>query len=282
MSQSANHIISIHSTPRRSRSSQHGTEFSPTSDANGPRHQSRLVKALSAELNMHVWGNDADKIAQMLSPKLFKEDGTESDLIDHPAVKKQLDGLADKDLAWPFDDWGWEAARAERDYYSPIASVLNQCVTQCNVMYESLRATGDFRDADSDFVLGELKDRFFEDLFFSPYDKEMGDTIEDAAPMKPDLLSFAGGPVPPELASQLKAFWSLVKNMRSTINRQVAFTVEVKRSWALMVQQIAAYVRAQFAVSPLRCFVPGIGVNQKTGTISIFIFHRGGLTMSAH
>ncbi len=164
-------------------------------------------------------------------------------------MKKQLDGLADKDLAWPFDDWGWEAARAERDYYSPIASVLNQCVTQCNVMYESLRATGDFRDADSDFVLGELKDRFFEDLFFSPYDKEMGDTIEDAAHDEARSSLLRWWPRSPGTRKSAQGVLEPGQEHEVDINRQVAFTVEVKRSWALMVQQIAAYVRAQFAVS---------------------------------
>ncbi len=232
---------------------------------------------------MHVWGNDADEIAQMLSPKAFKDDGTRTNLIDHPVVKKTLDALSEDALAWSFDVWGWETARVERDHYAPIASLLNHCVGQCDTMYELLRASGELCDTpDSDFVLGKLKDRFLEDLFFAPYDKNMGDTIEDAAPMKPDLLSFAGGPIfSQEVLKQLKAFWSLAKDKRTIIKRQVAITVEVKWSWKLLVEQIAAYVRAQFAVAPLRCFVPGIGVNQKTGTISFFIFHRGGLTMSA-
>ncbi len=73
----------------------------------------------------------------------------------------------------------------------------------------------------------------------------------------------------------------MAKEKRTDDQQQVAFTIEVKDCWKALVLQIATYVCAQFAVSPLRCFVPGIGVNHKMGTISFFILLFGGLTMSS-
>ncbi len=232
---------------------------------------------------MHVWGNDADEIAQMLSPKAFKDDGTRTNLIDHPVVKKTLDALSEDALAWSFDVWGWETARVERDHYTPIASLLNHCVGQCDTMYELLRASGELCNTpDSDFVLGKLKDRFLEDLFFAPYDKNMGDTIEDAAPMKPDLLSFAGGPIfSQEVLKQLKAFWSLAKDKRTIIKRQVAITVEVKWSWKLLVEQIAAYVPRAVCSRTSALFRSWYRREPEDGHNQLLHFHRGGLTMSA-
>lgn len=103
--------MSIHSTPRSHKSSQFNSVLSPVSDS-GPQNQSRLMKELSRELHMHVWETSADKVAQMLSPKTFNENGPPTYLIDHPAVVKQLQDITDQ---WSFNKWGWDAAKVEKD-----------------------------------------------------------------------------------------------------------------------------------------------------------------------
>ncbi len=106
----------------------------------------------------------------------------------------------------------------------------------------------------------------------------MSDTIEGTAPLKPDGLAVNGGAIIDE--NTFNAFWNLFMENRTSVDRQVEFTVEVKESWAELIYQMATYARAQFAVLPLRSFVIGIGVNHRAGTIRFLIFHRGGVTMS--
>ncbi len=75
-------------------------------------------------------------------------------------------------------------------YYKPIAALLNHCVTKGDSIYNTLRASGQICKPKSEpepnnlFVLGERDDRYFKDLAFFPFDKEMSNSIDKAGPMR--------------------------------------------------------------------------------------------------
>lgn len=266
-----------HSTPVRKTSAQHNSQTSPAADA-GVIHQSRLVRILQAELNMHVWENSPDEVASMLSPKTYSKDGTVC-LIENEYVNAMIDALVENSFAW-MSEAGWPKGDGEKSFYSPLTNVLNGCVKMCNDIYDSLRKDSVVHEAlkASGFALGSPEERYFLDLVFDVYDRTVGDSLYEADPLKPDILAFAKRWT---REVEFKAFWSLVEGKADAESRRkIEFPIEVKDNWTQLVRQIATYVRAQWAASPLRCFVPAIGFSHKSGTVSFLIFHRGGLTMS--
>ncbi len=228
------------------------------------------MKLLDGELELHVWEQEPELFARVLSPKVYNPDRTFKCLIDQDAIRKRLDEEEMQSSLAPFEGWG--VGKGERTYYEPIAAFLNYCVAKCDTIYDSCKGS-----SLGPFTLREHSERFFENPFFVWFDKLMCDVINGAKPLKPDLLCVDGGPVD---RIALKAYWSLVKEKWSAYKRQVAMPIEAKDSWRSLLIQIATYGRALFAVMPLRLFGLGIGVNHAHETISFIIFHRGGLTMS--
>lgn len=151
------------STPRKKTSSHHSSQ-SPdiAEDKDAARRQSQLLRALDDELESHIWRYSADEVARMLSPRKDFDDGSEVCLIDNEDVTRSLEAVKTDDLDWPISTWGWDSATGERDYYAPLALLLNHCITQCDAIYDSLVASGKFRDgsASSHFILRERTNRY--------------------------------------------------------------------------------------------------------------------------
>ncbi len=175
---------SIQSTPRSANSNRN--------DSNGLdiKHQSGLMKLVEGELEMHVWQQEPDLVASMISPKIYGDNRTPNCLIDNPAVETKLAAV---DMVPSLASFaGWTAAKNEREYYKPIAGFLNFCIAKCNVIYDELLES---KTPLTPFTLRDRKDRVLPDPFVVPFDKPMSDTVQGAHPVKPDLLLVDGGPV---------------------------------------------------------------------------------------
>ncbi len=216
---------SIQSTPRSAKSSR------TVAEGLTPPDQTGLMKLLDGKLELHVWEQEPELFARVLSPKVYNPDRTFKCLIDQDAIRKRLDEEEMQSSLAPFEGWG--VGKGERTYYEPIAAFLNYCVAKCDTIYDSCKGS-----SLGPFTLREHSERFFENPFFVWFDKLMCDVINGAKPLKPDLLCVDGGPVD---RIALKAYWSLVKEKWSAYKRQVAMPIEAKDSWRSLLIQIATY-----------------------------------------
>ncbi|KAG9025465.1 hypothetical protein FRB95_010123 [Tulasnella sp. JGI-2019a] len=99
---------------------------------------------------------------------------------------------------------------------------------------------------------------------FIPYNKEMADGVEDAGPLKPDILLLS---CPPN--ASVAARW-----------RDVFCTVEVNGNWAELLDQAATYGRALFHARKTRRYAMVIGINHVKKSLRFIFFHRGGRTLT--
>ncbi len=188
-------------------------------------------------------------------------------LIDHAAVRKELAAVDMATSLQALDEWNVKHGPTNLNY-TPVANFLNYCVDQCSAICYSLR--------DSEGIsIGERG--WLKDILFVVYDKDVGNRVQGAHTLKPNVAGVDGGP----MLENFCAYWSLAKEQRADDKRQIEVPVDVKESWISLAIQLATYARAMFAVMPLRCFVLGIGVNHQEESLRFFIFHRGGLSMSS-
>ncbi len=219
------------------------------------------LNEMANDIGAHVREHEPDAVARMLSPKIFTDNRSIVDyLIDHAAVRKELAAVDMATSLQALDEWNVKHGPTN---YTPVANFLNYCVDQCSAICYSLR--------DSEGIsIGERG--WLKDILFVVYDKDVGNRVQGAHTLKPNVAGVDGGP----MLENFCAYWSLAKEQRADDKRQIEVPVDVKESWISLAIQLATYARAMFAVMPLRCFVLGIGVNHQEESLRFFIFHRGG------
>ncbi|KAF8314585.1 uncharacterized protein EI90DRAFT_3135848 [Cantharellus anzutake] len=250
--------------------------------ATGPEEvfQRDLKKRVEEELAGHAWEFDADDVARMLSPKILKQEHKDKDLleldffdvlVDHSHVVSVMQKVFE---TVPYPD---PFRKRETENYGNISCFLTKCVERCRDAYESIfamyGATGD-RQA---FKLQPFGKAFWPGLLFVKYDRQTGDKVKNAAPLKPDIVGLAVEDTPP---SDFVACWSKPPEQSKRNPRRIAVAVEVKADWKDMLFQSCTYGRAQFNDTPLRTFTVTIAINHAAETLRVLIFHRGGLTTS--
>jgi hypothetical protein len=199
-----------------------------------------LRKRLSAEILEHAWQFNAKEVATMLS--------TDGNAPPDNVVKSACKPLP-KEVP---PNWPPEGGR-EEEWYKPLAVFLNNCVTKCQSRS------------------GNTSDQYwYRTLKFIVYNRAAEDSVDDATPIKPDLV---GGP---GLRSGNTAAWK----PKETKTKQIQIPVEVKANWKAMVEQAATYARCLFNANPLRQFALALGFQHKSAELRFLVFHRGGLTAS--
>ena len=181
---------------------------------------SDLQESLSKEIHDHAWKFDANRIAEMLSAT---GEGPLEMLVDsaHEVLRKM-------------NSPSWPTAGTERDWYPPIVLFLNNCIDVCN---GALRG--------SEFAAAKDPHRsLYDRLKFIVYDETTEDGVEDAAPVKLDLV---GGL---DLVPDERVGWSPANPPKDPPTKQVLFPVEVKADWAPTVSQAATYARCLSSASP--------------------------------
>ncbi|THV01940.1 hypothetical protein K435DRAFT_717872 [Dendrothele bispora CBS 962.96] len=165
--------------------------------------------------------------------------------------------------------------RAERLNYRRIADFLDQCVKNCKSAYTL--AHGKSRKNSRFGKLQQSGSHWWPGLTFFEYDKQTGDGVGGAEPLKPDFVGAHDKPDEKE-----RCFWAPTRKDCVSDLALVGIGVpgEVKDQWPELIRQAATYARAMTSAVPLRSFSVAIGVNHKHSTLRILIFHRGGLTTS--
>ena len=201
-----------------------------------------LQSLLSEEIRDHAWEFNSNRITEMLS---VTGNGPTETLVNsaHKTLKPNPPS--------------WHTAEGERDWYSPIAMLLNNCVDVCNGALDgsTFTATRDSRPR----LHGRLK--------FITCDEPTEGGVEGAAPVKPDLV---GGL---ELTSGERVAWSPHDHR----TKQVLLLVEVKADWTPVVNQAMTYARYLFSASPSRHFTLVLGFRHTKAELRFLVFHRGGL-----
>ncbi|THU82289.1 hypothetical protein K435DRAFT_457431 [Dendrothele bispora CBS 962.96] len=256
------------STPKKKTTSSAHTPNTPPLS----RHQSELLGLIGQEIGAHTWQFPASVVAQMLSPKRLKTRvkdtvyhpiGDYDCLIDEKFVQKALAKY--KAPARPTLD-----PSVERRNYDPVSKFLNTCVENCQSAY--IRACGNSRPKSRFGKLQQSGSNWWPGLTFFEYDKQTGDGVGGAEPVKPDFVGARGKPP----NKKDRCYWAPPDPDQVGIY----FPGEVKKNWPELIRQAATYARAMTSAVPLRLFSVVIGVNHKDETLRFLIFHRGGLTAS--
>ncbi|KAJ7162646.1 hypothetical protein C8R43DRAFT_991048 [Mycena crocata] len=248
-----------HSTPLRKSGSKN-----PTSDDHVPLSipsQKDLKDIMRTEIDSQVWQFDATRISRMLSPKKPKDEKLDLHDLDNYDCQVETRDFKDtlvaatNQLEALFPLSVWNKGPNERRHYEHLTAFLNSCVKHGGDALHSVNSRGSW----------------YEKLNFVTYDRETGDGVDGAHPLKPDL---AGGTDIPDNAT---LYWSPPKGEGSEA-LQVKLPVEVKKNWAEMVSQAATYARCLFSANPSRVFAVVFAYNHTTYEFRCLIFHRGGLT----
>ncbi|KAG6817512.1 hypothetical protein H0H93_007201, partial [Arthromyces matolae] len=214
-----------------------------------------------------------DEIAKMLSPKRKKESASAPSLgtssydtfIEQPSVAQALEKITLGHLKLD--------SKSERQTYSSIVKFLNICLDNCKTAYGHARASQPLLFPD-DPKSQLLESPFLAKLRYFVYDKPTKDSVDRAAPLKPDG---AGIFTATNSVEEISCSWSRMSDPKIF---QIIHPVEVKDSWRDLILQSATYARALFSAAPFRSYALVIGVNHKRNSLRFLIFHSGGLTSS--
>ncbi|KAF8322905.1 uncharacterized protein EI90DRAFT_3019966 [Cantharellus anzutake] len=237
--------------------------------------QHDLKKHVEEELSSHAWEFGPDDIACMLSPKILKHEPENGGLlelchfdilIDHPRIESAM-GKLFKNMPKP------SPFHQEVKNYDNITKFLNECVKLCTDTYRSIQT--DLQA--SEFNLQEFGKAFWPALRFVKYHKPTFDKVQNAAPLKPDIVGLVIEDMP---SGDFVACWSKPPKSCERNLQRIAVAVEVKDRWKDLLLQSGTYGRAQFNDTPLRSFTATIAINHATETLRVLIFHRGGLSAS--
>lgn len=162
----------------------------------------------------------------------------------------------------------------ERSTYPKIVTFLNDVVRVCEELYD---VSGPEINRSQRFSMATRGKHWWPQLVFSTYDRYMGDTVDGAAPTKPDF----GGSAK-KLREKEPFFWAGTNRADSSTSATLAMEVpsEVNSRWSEIIQQLGTYARSQKAAIPLRTFSICIGVDHKNCQLRFFQFHSGGVVIS--
>ncbi|TCD62006.1 hypothetical protein EIP91_007624 [Steccherinum ochraceum] len=230
------------------------------------RSQDDLKVLMQEEIAGHIWEFDSEIVAKMLSPKLFTPNLPDRPFIsDFQCRISHLDpailGCASQKLSEILGRHPnlWPTTTTESAAYVPIATFLNACLQAC-------------RDA-----LALDYESYYDNLWFSAYDRETADGIGGASPLKPDVVGIKGSRPGNRVRPKEHLWWKPPMNQ---LLLQLLLPCEVKGRWKDLIMQAATYARALFFAAPSRIFALTLAFNHKTMQLRFLIFHRGGLTAS--
>ncbi|KAG7094145.1 hypothetical protein E1B28_007757 [Marasmius oreades] len=260
------------STPHKKNSSHRGVHRAGggTADQTPPQSQAEMMEYCQDEIAHNTWQFEASSISHMLSPKSLKNNVPPEDIRCFEDAQKHCKFLVDAPFFEPALETAvkslspseWPSSDAERDYYTPLANFLNDCIQKCNNALNAQK---------SDRGVPEFARRLYGKLKFAVYDRPMLDGIDGAAAVKPNLGSSRN------LQEGVKLSWGAVEAKGV---RQMDVPGEVKLLWSQLLAQAAVYARYLFSASPTRTWSLVLGFNQKEKNLRFLIFHRGGCTAS--
>src|SRR5271156_221298 len=243
------------STPSKPASSSTKYNWSDENPSKPPSNQSQdsLKAAVGNELDDHTWQFDAETFAKMLSPKIRKTllKAHEVDTLDDYKTFA-IDNINIKGVLTP--DFG--KSPRERDHYTALCKSLKQCVVACQKS------------------LGKEK-KYYGDLKFIEWDREMKDGVAGAAALKPDIAGVKGSQ-DEDTIKEAGLYWRPPKSG----DYQLLIPVEVKSGWPNLVRQAGTYARCLFDANPLRQFAMVLAYNHIEKGLRFLVFHHGGLSSS--
>ncbi|KAJ3769434.1 hypothetical protein FB446DRAFT_812091 [Lentinula raphanica] len=276
--------MSLQSTPQKHSSASRSTSTTRL------RKQDDLEKLLQSEVSNQIWEFDAADVARMLSPKKLKSSFPSSSeygrSVDDPLKPPSLDNfhilVDDADVQQAFKEYLESHTLSynpiqntgELAHYDNLVVFLNDCVQAANNIYCTVLESHRQSRSESQFLLAEMKEKYWPLLVFHKYNKDMGDGIDGAAPLKPDIAG-TGTKVRPSTC-----YWKLPSDVSEQDQSRVAIkiAVEVKADWPKLLWQSATYGRAEMATIPLRSFSLVIAINHIKHDLRFLIFHHGGIT----
>ncbi|ESK85873.1 hypothetical protein Moror_2345 [Moniliophthora roreri MCA 2997] len=205
----------------------------------------------------------------MLSPKTLREGVDAEDVescgdldkcdcsVDHPFFQQALDQVT-SDLSNTMFEWAPNGS--ERESYPLFVTFLNTCIDKCHSALDS-QPGAPSRD-----------ERWYSNLRFVVYDKQMADGVEGSHPLK---LDCAGGRGLQDGVAKL--CWNTSNHEGIP---QLDLPAEIKSNWRQLLKQAAVYGCCLFSASPTRSWSLVLGFNQKSRSLRFLIFHRGGCTAS--
>ncbi|KAH7107113.1 hypothetical protein BKA62DRAFT_765662 [Auriculariales sp. MPI-PUGE-AT-0066] len=218
-----------------------------------PMAQKVLKSRVLEHLEGRVWEFTCDEVTKMIMPHLTADQFRKLDA--RLAVVVQLD-----ETTLP------ELDRLEVNTYKPITEYLNSLLAIAMQIKQRVRPN---RNA-----------KYSQKMFFCMYSKSTRDGIHGASPLRPDVLLFNIAVNETEPEGSILAVWGYPANIKDDV-LHIELVVEVKAKWDDLLRQLGTYARASFYASPLRRFVVCVGINHHERAFSIFLFHAGGVAVSA-
>lgn len=133
---------------------------------------------------------------------------------------------------------------------------INKCLTICRKYFPG--------------HLGE----YYASLLVQTYDRETGDSILGAHPLKLDLIGVRQASVPFPTEQQ---FWWNPSNSQQI---QIDIVAEVKNDFSTLLTQVASYARGLLSSSPLRQFALVLGYEHQNRRLYFIVFYNGGVSMT--
>ncbi|KAF7325785.1 hypothetical protein MKEN_00429000 [Mycena kentingensis (nom. inval.)] len=176
-------------------------------------------------------------------------------------LEKQYQNLCAKPGQDKLEDVGLH----ETKYYTPLAKLLNLCLAVARKQGQVCAPDGPYSK-----------------LGFVSYDRQTGDGISGAAPLKPDLVGLShhkdiSKSTTLKVNEGTTLYWNPVGHKGGV---GIDLPLEVKNIITELVRQATTYARAMFDASPLRTSALVLAYNQLTYEFRFLIFHHGGLSAS--
>jgi len=253
------------STPRK-HSSGMVTPLSELGPSFGSRPQDDLKFVMMREISNQTFSFPSIELARALSPKTPKR-GIEAagkllplDQYDCTVDEQRFRDALDDVVAQLGTFTPQPAGSGEPASYPTLAEFLTECVKAC---HNALDGHG----------FSDRRKRWYEKLEFTVFGRTVGDRVDRASPLKPDIAGGKGI----SAFGQEQLYW---KAPPETPAHAITLPVEVKSNWKNLVSQAATYARCLFSANPMRTFALVLAFNQDKNALRFLVFHHGGLTAS--
>lgn len=266
-------LMSSLSRPRKSTLVNTGTTHSPSFAGKYflVAKQDDLEIQVSAELEDAMWEVSAHQLARAISAKRQKSgvafEGRDK-LENYDIYLDRIPGSSIKDIVDLMEGFEPVGFRSERSHYTGIVNYFNHILESCLKSCLQCGVRGDYHA----------------NLRFYKYDLEVQDVVQNANPLKPDIVDIIDKQEPPALQVEEDEITLLDKLWWSPLPENSEFRleipVEVKSGSMNLISQAGTYARALFQAEPWRSFALAIIYNPTTKGLRFLVFHRGGLTMT--
>ena len=222
----------------------HSSQPSGSSDV----RQKKLKNTLYEELSDQTWQFPPQEFAQRMRP---------------PGVNLPRRKVVDEAAKVILKKFPRKPKGGEDAHYQPLATILNTCIAISNSIIKDHQ------------IIPESAKQWFGGLGFISWAKPMGDGVNGASPLKPDLAGILDPPI-----DNLALYWGQVEEGTGDTARRLVLPGEVKGSWAELMKQAATYARALNSATIFRAFELVLGYKYTSDQFRILIFHRGGVSSS--